>query len=86
VATEGAPPIAHAGTARSSEAVSDMRSTGSGSGGDSPVEAPVDTESVPPTPAALWLRLPICQDQRGDHSCDVPDCCPVAPTTPLGSA
>ncbi|CAE7457601.1 MLNS [Symbiodinium sp. CCMP2456] len=75
VATEGAPPIAHAGAARSSEAVSDMQSTGSGSGGgESPVsEAPVSTECVSPTPAALWFGLPSCQDRRADRCCDEPE-------------
>ena len=66
----------------------DTRSTDSGSiGTGSPVsEMRVDTESMPPTPAALCVRLPIYQDQRSDHSCGMPDGRPAAPTIPLGTA
>eukprot|EP00439_Symbiodinium_sp_Y106_P013476 s1047_g1.t4 len=74
---------------------SDTNSTDAGSAGSDQEDADwifvhdaseASTESVPPTPAALWLRLSACQDQRGDHSCDVPEGCPVAPTTPLRTA
>ena len=37
-------------------------------------------EGAPPTPAGLWLRLPIChKDQRGDHSCDMHLACSADP-------
>ncbi|CAE7839976.1 unnamed protein product [Symbiodinium sp. CCMP2592] len=40
-------------------------------------------EGAPSTPAALWLQLPLCQDERGDSSRDVQlacsaDACPRA--------
>ncbi|CAE6947918.1 HISN7 [Symbiodinium sp. CCMP2592] len=78
VTTEGAPP--YCGTSRSEEFLPDTPSTASGSSGTgSPVsesEASVATAKAPATPAALWLRLPVCQDQRGDRSCDVPEARP----------
>ena len=42
-------------------------------------------EGAPPSPAALWLWPPICQDQRGD-SCDVHLACSADPweRTPFG--
>ena len=39
------------------------------------LEEPIVMEGAPPTPAGLWLQLPICQDQVGDHSCDVQLAC-----------
>ena len=43
------------------------------------LQASVAMESVPPTPAVLWLRLPVCQDQRSDRSCDVHLACSADP-------
>ena len=43
------------------------------------LEEPIVMEGAPPTPAGLWLQLPICQDQVGEQGSNAHLACSADP-------